>query len=457
MKLTLKNSILLGCALLALPSAAQTTETGYFNDEYTFRYEMNPAMGNRRNFVSIPALGNINVDFAGTLHTNAVLYNVDGKTTTFLNPQLSAAEVMKKFKDTNRLDIGTKIDVISFGFKGIGGYNTVTIGARADVGLRIPKTFFQLAKEGISNQNYDITNLGAQAQAYAEVALNHSRNITSEWRVGATVKFLVGLGNVDIRMNKAQLDLGYDSWNVLSNAEINTSIANFRYKTKMNDNTHHEYVSGMDVDGVKPNGFGLGFDLGAVYSPEALPDWRFSAALLDLGFISWGENYVASTNGDRTFRTDKYTFNVDDDATNSFKNEWEILKDDLSGLYELEDMGNQGGRTTALHTSFNIGAEYSLPVYKPLSFGLLNTTRLAGKYTWTDFRLSANIAPCKVFSASASVSAGTFGCGFGWLMNVHSPGFNFFLGMDHTLGKLAKQGVPLNSNGSVNLGLSVLF
>ena len=89
MKLTLKNSILLGCTLLALPSAAQTTETGYFNDEYTFRYEMNPAMGNGRNFVSIPALGNINVDFAGTLHTNAVLYNVDGKTTTFLNPQLS--------------------------------------------------------------------------------------------------------------------------------------------------------------------------------------------------------------------------------------------------------------------------------------------------------------------------------------------------------------------------------
>ena len=42
-------------------------------------------------------------------------------------------------------------------------------------------------------------------------------------------------------------------------------------------------------------------------------------------------------------------------------------------------------------------------------------------------------------------------------MNVHTPGFSFFLGMDHTLGKLAKQGVPLNSNGSVNLGLSVLF
>lgn len=29
--------------------------------------------------------------------------------------------------------------------------------------------------------------------------------------------------------------------------------------------------------------------------------------------------------------------------------------------------------------------------------------------------------------------------------------------MDHTIGTLAKQGVPLNSNGSVNFGLDFLF
>ena len=96
-------------------------------------------------------------------------------------------------------------------------------------------------------------------------------------------------------------------------------------------------------------------------------------------------------------------------------------------------------------------------LYRRLTFGLLNTTRLAGEFTTTDFRVSANVAPCKIFSCGANIGGGTYGFNFGWLMNLHVTGFNLFLGMDHTPGKLAKQGVPLSSNGSVNLGMNFLF
>ena len=48
--------------------------------------------------------------------------------------------------------------------------------------------------------------------------------------------------------------------------------------------------------------------------------------------------------------------------------------------------------------------------------------------------------------------------GFGWLLNLHCPGFNFFAGMDHTIGKVTKQPyLPLNSNASFNLGMNFLF
>ena len=166
---------------------------------------------------------------------------------------------------------------------------------------------------------------------------------------------------------------------------------------------------------------------------------------------------LASTNGTKTFNTDRYTFNVDDDASNSFKNEWDNIKDDLSALYELDDMGDTGSKTRMLGATLNLGAEYTLPVYRKLTFGLLNTTRIQGKYTWTDFRLSANVAPAKCFDAGVNMSAGTFGIGFGWLLNLHVPGYNFFVGMDRTLGKVSKQFVPLNSNASVNLGMNILF
>ena len=133
------------------------------------------------------------------------------------------------------------------------------------------------------------------------------------------------------------------------------------------------------------------------------------------------------------------------------------IRDKFSALYELEDMGDQGSRSTMLATTFNIGAEYTVPLYRRLSFGLLNTTRIYGDYSWTDFRLSANVAPVKCFDASVNVAAGTFGVGFGWLINLHVPGFNLFAGMDHTVTKVAKQFVPLSSNASFNFGLNFPF
>ena len=88
----------------------------------------------------------------------------------------------------------------------------------------------------------------------------------------------------------------------------------------------------------------------------------------------------------------------------------------------------------------------------------MNSTRINGSYTWTQFRLSANVQPVDIFSASANVACGTFGWGFGWMLNLNlKKGFNLFLGMDQTLGKLAKQGVPLNSNAKVNLGIDFPF
>ncbi len=292
---------------------------------------------------------------------------------------------------------------------------------------------------------------------YAEVALGHSHDITKEWRIGVTAKFLVGGANIDAKLHNANLTLGTDSWTVTSDAEINSSLKGLTYETEINENTNHRYVSGAEVDGAGIGGYGFAVDLGVIYKPAALKDWTFSASLLDLGFINWSNNMLASTNGPKTFDTDKYTFNVDDNAPNSFDREWDKIQDSLSALYELEDMGDQGSRTTSLATTFNVGAEYAFPLYRKLSFGLLNTTRLNGAYSWTDFRLSANIAPVKFFDASVNVAAGTFGMGFGWLLNLHTPGGNIFLGMDHTLNKVSKEFVPLSSNASLNFGLNFLF
>ena len=435
--------------------SAQNTYSGYFLDNYTYRFQMNPAFGNDDNFVSMPGLGNVNVAIRGNLHLDNILHVVDGKTVLFTNPEVPKS-VLNDFPHTGKLGTSDKIDLMSVGFKALGGYNTVSLGAVTDLNVGIPKTFFQLAKEGIENKTYDIHDLTVNAKAYAQLALNHSRDIHQipGLRVGAAMKFYIGVGNLDAYFNRADLQLGEDSWNAITNANIYSSVNGLRYKMDRNKNTGYDYVSGVDFKFKGLQGFGIGFDLGAAYKWN---DFDFSLALLDLGFISWGKTQWASTNGDREIRTDAYIFNADGSADNSFSNEWNLLKDDLSELYQLSNNGTIGNRTRPVGTTLNIGVGYEFPLYRNLRFGFLNSTVFNGRYTWSQARFSANVTPVKWFGASANFEAGTYGCGFGWLLNFTTKGFNFFAGMDHTMGKLAKQGVPLNSNASLNLGINFPF
>lgn len=457
----MKQKVIISAAMAAmilLPTAlrAQDLSSGYFVEDYTYRYQMNPAFGNSQNFISMPALGNLNVGLHGNLGISDVLYNVDGKTTTFMNPKLSSDEVLKNINDVNRIGTLDKIGILSAGFKAFGGYNTVSINAVADVSVKVPGEMFNLLKNGVANKTYDLGDLRASGVAYGEIAFGHSRQVMKGLRVGATLKFMLGGGYMDAHMRNANLVLGENEWTVTTDADLRSSVKGLTYKTKVNDRTGHRYVNGIDVDGTGLNGFGMSLDLGAVYETP-VKGLTVSLALLDLGFISWNNDMLATTNGEKTFTTDKYTFNADDDAPNSFSKEWDRLRDDFSAIYELDDMGDQGGRTSMPHATLNIGVQYALPMYNKLTFGLLNTTRLAGDFTTTDFRLSANIAPCRIFSGGVNLGVGTFGASFGWVANLHLTGFNFFLGMDRVPGKLCKQGVPLSSNAQVTMGINFPF
>lgn len=438
-------------ALLPASVAAQNLQSGYFDDNYLYRFQSNPAFGNEgHGFVAMPGLGNLNLTTNGTIGVNHILYNVNGKTTTFLNPEVSASKVLDGLKDKSRLGVNLRETVIAFGFKGFGGYNTVSVSARADIGIALPKDIFRLAKQGVENSTYDLSDLNVRGAAWGEIALGHSRQINKNLRVGATLKLLVGVGSIETNINSAKLQLREDTWVADVDAEIQGSLKNLKYKTEYNEDTKRDYVNGVEVEDFSPiSGYGMAVDLGAVYKLN--DDWEFSASVLDLGFISWDNNHVASTNGKQQVVTDDYSFNVDNNDT------WDKFKDNLSMLYQLEDLGDTGSRTSGIGATVNLGAQYTLPVYRRAKFGFLNTTRVNGPFTWTDFRLSANVEPVKFFSAGVNFGVGTFGPSFGWIVNLKTSGFNLFVASDHTPGKTAKQGVPLNSNANVNLGINIPF
>lgn len=433
---------------------AQNLESGFFTEGYLYRHEMNPAIENSRNYIAMPFLGNINVGMSGNLGVRDVLFYKGGRTVLFTNPQVSASEVMDGISNRNRINADFKIQLLGAGFKAWGGYNTIGINIRGNESTIIPKSLFDITKNGLRNQTYDISDLNAHAHSYVEIALGHSRKINEKWRVGGKFKFLLGAGNVDANVTNGTINLGENGYVANIDAELKGNIAGLSYKTKASEhNPGRMIMNGMDVSGYKISGLGAALDLGAEYKIN--DDWKVMASITDLGFIRWKNNQLAATHG--VVNTNDYIFNVDDDAQHSFSNESEKLGDQLATLYELEDMRDQGARTTMLGATMNIGGEYTAPFYRKLTFGLLNTTRIHGKYSWTNFRLSANVAPVKCFSAGINFAVGTYGTSFGWIMSVHPKGFNLFLGMDHTLGKLAKQGIPLSGNTEFSLGINFPF
>ena len=111
-----------------------------------------------------------------------------------------------------------------------------------------------------------------------------------------------------------------------------------------------------------------------------------------------------------------------------------------------------------LAANFNVGVEYALPIYDKLRFGLLSSTYINKPFTWTEARLSANVAPVDWFEASVNYAISKFGSSLGWVLNFRPRGFNFFIGTDHMFTHITPQFVPVGkANMSVNMGFNITW
>ncbi len=464
--------ILLSVGLMAAAATvtAQELNSAYFTRDYKYRHDLNPAFGNDQGYVSvIPGLGNLNVKMQGNFGVRDVLFKnpATGKfDRTFLHPDVSTAEALDGFADgKNRVAVDTRVTLLSAGFKSFGGYSTIEMNVRSNVGLYLPGSLIRFAKN-MTNDVYHF-DFGARAMAFGEIALGHSRNINDDLRVGAKVKVLLGVARADLEVKNLEARLMGNEWLLTSGealAEINMKGIKFVNDTEdtYKDGTRNEHVDlgETDVDGAGVGGFGLGLDLGAEYKLEAVEGLRLSAALTDLGFIGWNNNHVLrQKKGSFTFDGFHDVAVKDEGAApgTTMEEQSDSYADQLSDFINLRNEGDKGSKTTMLAATLNVGAEYQLPMYKKLSFGLLGQHHFAGEYSWTEGRLSANWVPLKWIDGGINLAVNSFCVSTGWVLNIHPAGFNLFVGMDHILGKQTKEGVPLSSNASINLGMNVAF
>ena len=450
---------------------AQNLNSAYFVDDYKYRHMMNPAFDNESSYFSFPALGNITINTKGNFGYNAVvlpnplaLQENQKSMTTFMNPYIDNSTALEGFSNGNNRIVGNiTVALISVGFNGFGGYNTIDINSRSSFGLSIPYELFEFAKN-TGNKTYEIGDISAEALSYFEIGLGHSHKVCDKLRLGAKMKILMGIGRADLRMENVKADLSDDNrWLVQGGAVIDVSMKNFNFKEEVKQyrNTNkgnYQRVNDVKIDKFGIDGLGMAFDLGGIF--KANQDWTVSAALLDVGLIKW-HNDIQAQNIYNQFEFDGFhDTSVRDDRPSEYgtlENQSDNYLDQIANFVNVQNRDDQGSRTTGIGATVNIGASYNLPSYRKLTLGVLSSTRINGDYSWTEARLSTNWSPLNWLNGGINIAISSFTTSFGWGLNIHPLGYNLFIGMDHTFGKLSKEGIPLNSNASASIGMNITW
>lgn len=449
-------------AAAILPTSAQELRTSYFMETSNYRHQMNPAL------LDSPYVGlffsNINIGMTGNIGAKQFIFDTNGlsgytgnyRYTTFMDPSVDAATFLNKLHDKNRFDLYLNYNLFSVGFKAWGGVNLLELNLRSNTNLTLPKGLFEFAKTAGEKEHYEFGGLGMRTQNYMELALGHSRDINKQWRVGGKLKFLIGAAYADFTADNVTLDMTEDAWRIQSNAQVKASLLKsdvIHEDPSKNSADGRPRVKELDNFGFSLPGFGMALDLGVTYKP--IENLTLSAAITDLGFISWKNTHHASSQGDYTFDGfNNIYIGSDKDQTEDIDDQFDQIGDDLEEMFSVYDDGTKTA-TQALAATLNVGAEYKLPAYDKLKFGFLYTSRIHGKYSWHQGMLNVGVRPVKWFECNVNGAVTSTGVTAGGMLSLKAPHFNFYIAADRFFSKMGKQGVPLNSsNGNITFGMT---
>lgn len=459
-----KYILLIAGFAVTFTAAAQSFRAAYFLEGVTTRHRLNPALMSEQNYISIPGLGNTGAGAQGNIGLTDFIYKYDDPTgkydlTTFMSSTVGREQFLSKLHDINRINVHSEITILGTGFHKWGGFNTIELTLRSNSNTNLPYELFDFMKSGMDQTEgaaYQIRDVRSISEAYAELAFGHARKISEKVAVGAKAKLLLGGGYLDGHISQLDVTMGQEQWKVEANGTILGSVDGGKFKTENDGKGNH--IKGIDVDSPGPSGWGLAADMGLDY--KLTHDLTLSAALTDLGFITWDKVLRGATLNEPYYFDGFESIDLDDkeESDKDFDEQLKELGDDLGDLAKFYEQNETSGKTTMIAANLRLGAEYRMPFYRRLSAGFLWTTRFHELHTWTEGRLYANMSPSKWFDFSVNYGLSNLASSMGWILNFHPGGVNFFIGSDQMVLKVNSQGVPLNKlNAGILMGVNITF
>ncbi len=450
-----------------LPANAQFLRTSYFMEGTHYRQQLNPALIPTQGYFNIPVLGSVNATVGSTsLGYQDIIDIIDDSDNFYSNP-----DFLKRLKDKNDLNVNVSTEILSAGWYKGKNFWSFNVGVRADIGASLTRSMFTFLNEmdaledNWRNSNYDISGQKLDINAYGEVGLGYARQINNRLTVGGKVKVLLGIGNMNLKINNVMMNAklpsdarinqlqdpnylsGLDAAGITKlQAEIESYHANLNVDAHLESSFKglelvqedgQDYISDFDFDSGKLGiaGYGFGIDLGASY--KIMDNLTVSASVLDLGFISWtkGATKIASANPESiNMKGTSYVDGIDpNNIPNSviaIQNNITQLQADADGymnrvnggdvldyeMLQLQTEEAHKSRKSSLASTVVVGAEYGFFENK-LGVGVLSTTRFVQPKTLTEITFSANYRPKSWLNVALSYSA------------IQSAGKSFGLGL----------------------------
>jgi hypothetical protein len=438
---------------------AQTARTDYFLQNSYSRAALNPAFIPQQGYVGVPFLSDLSLEGnTNALCLDNLVFNKNGENVTFLHPEVGSSEFLSRLPDNSNFSADLNYQILSYAFFDKNGqFWSIGLGLKVLSDVNLPKPFFKLLKEGFTANDgvasYQIRDLNASVSAYSELSVGHARTfLDSRLTVGAKAKLLFGAVNMDLNIESLDVTAKQDLWTARSKATLKGA----GIKGVYNDDG---LFNSIEMGSISPSNFGLGLDLGAVYTP--FENAKISLAFTDLGVISWGGSNSVNL---ATPNSQVEVVPGDKEATIGggdfdFKESLDASINEIREIINFKETNQEERRTKMLRTTMNLGFEYDV-LPGNLSAGLLSSTYLRNDIH-TELTLSANYNPADIKWLSAALSYSflynsefqTFG------LAVHlapSKGIHFFLASDYLMPKVSPQFLPVAKSAfNFQFGLAV--
>ena len=419
--------LLTAAVLLSLGASAQSFRSGYFLDNYTYGYRINPAQVNDRGFFAI-GLGNIDLQNCTNLGISKFLFPKQDGTglVTGLNKSVSADTFLGGLKQNNFVSLDENINILSFGIANGERMHSVELNLRVPITLNLPLDIFAFAKTG-GTRDFNIAGIYVDVTALADLSYGYSRYITDNLSVGGRLHLLAGAANVNLSGQNTKISLSESKIAVSPNLDLVTSGI---LGIEANSTGDGIDPSKIGINTSSPiGGFGGTIDLGVEYKADFGLDAMFS--ITDLGFISWKNDFAANASGSFEYTGTTIGF------------EGGTIKTDLADLMDVSKILSfkaGKGTSSASLMPFDIaaGVRYFMPFYDKLSVGALATYHNAKYASWFDTRVGATITPARILSLSGNIGYGSFGGTWGAGLNLHLGPINLLVGADSFLGRMGR-------------------